>query len=350
MTLLRLTRRYADRQIAVPSETLHDWIALRMIEREGMLLNSGITRLAKIQTKDVACSCRIRSASLAPSGCVLSNLPRHRTLWLPTASFWRSWPVRPSGADRRYLRAREHDRVMSYAFRPPAGRPTRVVQQDPLAAHDLEDEDCDPDGVTAIDQFLAETIDGRDPVKALIGYSPDPRLGPAGPAGGPERRLDDRLPFTPVLMDLSNALARWHLPEVEAALLRRVRAGLDGHHPLSKEGPGPTPPLPPHRRGALLLQRLSRWPEMGVALTRRAETALRFGDPICRSKPPSSNLRRPERFRRPDRLPARSGGNRHGPAEGRLPVQRACPGSSPISAAPATSPPPTCPSTTSAAN
>ena len=55
MTLLRLTRRYADRQIAVPSETLHDWIALRMIEREGMLLNSGITRLAKIQTKDVAC-------------------------------------------------------------------------------------------------------------------------------------------------------------------------------------------------------------------------------------------------------------------------------------------------------
>ena len=55
MTLLRLTRRYADRQIAVPSETLHDWIALRMIEREGMLLNSGITRLAKIQTKNVSC-------------------------------------------------------------------------------------------------------------------------------------------------------------------------------------------------------------------------------------------------------------------------------------------------------
>ena len=37
----------------------------------------------------------------------------------------------------------------------------------------MEDEDCDPDGVTTIDQFLAETIDGRDPIKALIGYSPD---------------------------------------------------------------------------------------------------------------------------------------------------------------------------------
>ena len=123
----------------------------------------------------------------------------------------------------------------------------------------LEDEDCDPDGVATIDQFLAETLDGRDPIKALIGYSPDLGSALLGLLATLNGKLDDRLPFTPVLMDLSNALARWRLPEVEAALLRRVQAGLDGHHPLSRDGSRVLRHrLPPHRRLSRLLQRLSR--------------------------------------------------------------------------------------------
>ena len=136
-----------------------------------------------------------------------------------------------------------------------------MEQQGSLAHHDRKDEDCNLDGVSVIDQFLAETIDGRDPVKALIGYSPDLGSALLGLLATLNGRLDDRLPFTPVLMNLSNALARWHLPEVEAALLRRIRAGLDGHHPLSKEGLAhQRRRFPPHRDGFRLLQRLSRRP------------------------------------------------------------------------------------------
>ena len=260
MTLLRLTRRYADRQIAVPSETLHDWIALRMIEREGMLLNSGITRLAKIQTKDVACFIPERERELGALWMRLKQLAQTSDTLAPYAKLLAlegMTALQERIADS--CAPAEHDRVMSYAF----GRLLEGHREWCNKIHSLltilEDEDCDPDGVSAIDQFLAETIDGRDPIKALIGYSPDLGSALLGLLATLNGRLDDRLPFTPVLMDLSNALARWHLPEVEAALLRRIRAGLDGHHPLSKEGhANQRRRFPPHRGGSRLLQRLSR--------------------------------------------------------------------------------------------
>jgi hypothetical protein len=280
MTLLRLTRRYADRQIAVPSETLHDWIALRMIEREGMLLNSGITRLAKIQTKDVASFIPERERELGALWMRLKQLAQTSDTLAPYARLLALEGL--TALQERIADScapAEHDRVMSYAF----GRLLEGHREWCNKIHSLlkilEDDDCDPDGILVIDQFLAETIDGRDPVKALIGYSPDLGSALLGLLATLNGRLDDRLPFTPVLMDLSNALARWRLPEVEAALLRRIRAGLDGHHPLSKEG---------HRTNAAAFHHIAAalacfsgfrgGPEMSVALTRRAKTALRFGE------------------------------------------------------------------------
>jgi hypothetical protein len=80
-------------------------------------------------------------------------------------------------------------------------------------------------------------------------------------------------------MDLSNAMARFPLPEVEAALLRRVCAGLDGNQPLTKED---------GRANSYMFHRITKalttfsgyrgGPEMSLALTRRAKTAMRVGD------------------------------------------------------------------------
>jgi len=280
MTLLRLTRRYADRQIAVPSETLHDWIALRMIEREGMLLNSGITRLAKIQTKDVACFIPDRERELGALWMRLKQLAQASDTLAPYGKLLAlegMTALQERIADS--CAPAEHDRVMSYAFGRLLEGHREWCNKIRSLLTILKDEDCDPEGVAAIDQFLAETIDGRDPIKALIGYSPDLGSALLGLLATLNGRLDDRLPFTPVLMDLSNALARWRLPEVEAALLRRICAGLDGHHPLSKEGPR-TNAAAFYRIAAALscFSGFRGGPEMSVALTRRAKTALRFGD------------------------------------------------------------------------
>jgi hypothetical protein len=173
----------------------------------------------------------------------------------------------------------EHDRIISYAFgrllegHRDWGAKTRSLLRL------LEEEGYDPDGVSVIDQFLAETIDGRDPIKALIGYSPDLGSALLGLLATLNGRLDDRHPFTPVLMDLSNALARWHLPEVEEALLRRIRAGLDGHHPLSREGArGEASAFHRIVAGLACFSGFRGGPEVSAALTRRAKTALRFGE------------------------------------------------------------------------
>lgn len=280
MTLLRLIRRYADRQVAVPSETLHDWIALRMIEREGMLLNSGITRLAKIQTRGVSCFIPDRERELGALWMRLKQLAQTSDTLAPYAKLLATDGVsalRERIADG--CAPAEHDRVMSYAF----GRLLEGHREWPKKIHSLltilEDDDCDPDGVATIDQFLAETIDGSDPIKALIGYSPDLGSALLGLLATLNGKLDDRLPFTPVMMDLSNALARWRLPEVETALLRRVRAGLDGHHPLSRDGSRYCA-IAFHRIAASLacFSGFRGGPEMSVALTRRAKTALRSGE------------------------------------------------------------------------
>jgi hypothetical protein len=280
MTLLRLTRRYVDRQVSIPSETLHDWIALRTIERDGMLLNSGITRLAKIQSKNVASLVPERERELGALWMRLKQLAQTSDTLAPYGKV-----LVQSGVSA--LRERiadtcapaEHDRVMSYAFgRFLEGHRDWGAKTRSLLGI-LEDTDSDPDGIAVTDQFLAETIDGRDPIKVLIGYAPD--LGSALLAllATLNGRLDDRLPFTPVLMDLSNALARWHLPEVEAALLHRIRAGLDGHHPLSRDG-ARCEAIAFHRIAAGLasFSGFRGGPELSVALTRRAKTALRFGE------------------------------------------------------------------------
>jgi hypothetical protein len=280
MTLLRLTRRYADRQITVPSETLHDWIALRMIEREGMLLNSGITRLAKIQTKNVSCFIPDRERDLGALWLRLKQLAQTSDTLAPYGKLLALEGL--TALQERIADScapAEHDRVMSYAF----GRLLEGHREWPKKIHSLltilEDDDCDPDGVATIDQFLAETIDGRDPIKALIGYSPDLGSALLGLLATLNGKLDDRLPFTPVMMDLSNALARWRLPEVEPALLRRVQAGLDGHHPLSRDGARYCA-IAFHRIAASLacFSGFRGGPEMSVALTRRAKTALRSGE------------------------------------------------------------------------
>ena len=280
MTLLRLTRRHADRQIAIPCETLHDYLALRLIEREGMLLNSGIARLARVQSRENATVAAERERELGALWLRLKQLAQTSD---SLAGYGKLLIQKGLGALQEQVASTcapaECDRVVSYAFarllegHRDWGTKTRAL------IRVLEEDDGDATGIAWVDQVLAETIDGRDPIKVLIGYSPDLGSALGSLLATLNGRLDDRHPFTPVLMDLSNALARWHLPEVEAALLRRVATGLSGSQPLTKEGPiADAAALRRIVAGLACFSGFRGGPEMSQALLRRAKTALRFGE------------------------------------------------------------------------
>ncbi|EWY41161.1 hypothetical protein N825_31370 [Skermanella stibiiresistens SB22] len=280
MTLLRLTRRHADREIAIPCQTLHNYLALRMIEREGMLLNSGITRLAKIQAKDVAPLVAERERELGALWLALKDLARKSDdLTVHGKLLVRDGLGSFHARVKEACDPAEHDRVVSHAFGQLLdGQRDWAAKTRALIAV-LEEDDSAVEGITWVDQVLSETIDGRDPIKALIGYAPDLGAALASLLATLNGKLDDRHPFTPALMDLSNALARWHLPEVEAALLRRVAAGLNGAHPLTRDGAlGDVSALRRIVAGLACFSGFRGGPEISLALVRRSKTAMRFGE------------------------------------------------------------------------
>ena len=174
MTLLRLTRRHADRQIAIPCETLHDYLALRLIEREGMLLNSGIARLARVQSRENATVAAERERELGALWLRLKQLAQTSD---SLAGYGKLLIQKGLGALQEQVASTcapaECDRVVSYAFarllegHRDWGTKTRAL------IRVLEEDDGDATGIAWVDQVLAETIDGRDPIKVLIGYSPD---------------------------------------------------------------------------------------------------------------------------------------------------------------------------------
>jgi hypothetical protein len=280
MTLLRLTRRYVDRQVALPCETLHSYLALRMIEREGMLLSSGITRLATLQGQGVLPVVAERERELAKFWKRLKELAQTSD---ELTSYGKTLIVNGLPALRRQISETrvpaEHDRILTYAFSRILENHREWTEKTRSLLKILESDDGELINAEIVDQLLAETIDGRDPIKALIGYAPDLGSALCSLIATLNGRLDDRLPFTPTLMDLSNAVARWNLPEVEGALLRRIRVGLDGSQSLTKEE---------GRANAVMLHRIVKslatfsgfrgGPEMSLALTRRTKMTLKVGD------------------------------------------------------------------------
>ena len=238
MTLLRLLRGYWDDQGVIPAEQLHRYYPLRYFEREALLFNPAVSRLAAIQAPMLGLKPHERYDQIARLFTGLKELAQASDTLAPFDQ-----ALMRGGISGLLLAAvdrpvEERDRIVTHAFGTLL-EPHREWGAKLAAVLRLHREG-DGENSRLVDEFTAEIVDGREPIRALIGYAPD--LGSAILALLATLRgdLDDRLPHTEPLLALSNALGSegpaTGFPRTREALLNRIRGGLDGLTPLTRTG------------------------------------------------------------------------------------------------------------------
>ncbi|CAO3361120.1 FHA domain-containing protein [Azospirillum melinis] len=238
MTLLRLLRGYWDDQGVIPSEQLHRYYPLRYFEREALLFNPAVSRLATIQASMLGVKPHERYDQITRLFTALKELAQKSDTLAPYDQ-----ALMRGGISGLLLAAvdrplEERDRIVTHAFATLL-EPHREWGAKLTAVLRLHQEG-DGENTRLVDEFSAEIVDGREPIRALIGYAPD--LGSALLALLAALRgdLDDRLPHTEPLLALSNALASdgtgFGFARTREALLHRIRGGLDGLTPLTRNG------------------------------------------------------------------------------------------------------------------
>lgn len=274
MTLLRLFRNYFDDQAVIPAEQLHRYFPLRYFEREATLFNPGLSRLATLQAPTAGVKVFDRQDQLVKLFNEVKALAQHAE---DLAPFDEALSRRGVSALLEQAAAErppeQRDRIVTHAFST-ALEPFRDWPQKLKAILRFHVEG-EPEAERVVDELLCETVDGREPIKALIGYAPDLSSALLSLLATARGELDDRLPHTNELLDLSNAVAGGTLTRVRTALLNRVQGGLEGSHPLTRSGSAADA-----RALQAIVDRLAAFdgymggPPMASALTKRAKMAM----------------------------------------------------------------------------
>jgi len=230
--LLRLLRGYWDEQVVIPAEQLHRYYPLRYFEREALLFNPAISRLARLQAPLLGMKPFDRQDQLLRLFNGLKELAQASAALAPVDQ-----TLARGGVSGLLAATLEHppearDRLVTHAFSA-ALEPCRDWSSKVITILRFHEEG-DAENGRLIDEFLTETLDGREPVRALIGYAPDLGTALQSLLATVHGDLDDRLPFTDELLDLSNTLGGGGFPETRAALLRRIQGGLSGLTPLTR--------------------------------------------------------------------------------------------------------------------
>lgn len=236
MTLLRLLRGYWDDQGVIPAEQLHRYYPLRYFEREALLFNPSINRLATLQAPKLGLKPTERYDQIVRMFTTLKELAQNSDTLAPFAQALLRGGVTGLLAMTLDRPAEERDRLVTYAFGSMLEQYREWGAKVEAILRFLDEEDAE--NTRLIDEFLAETIDGREPIKALIGYAPDTGSALLALLATLNGDLDDRLPNTDPLLKLSNAVGGGGLKETQQALLRRIRGGIEGLNPLTRTGGG----------------------------------------------------------------------------------------------------------------
>lgn len=278
MTLLRLFRRYWDEQVVIPAEQLHRYYPLRYFEREQTLFNTGLSRLAALQAPRAGVNPFQRQDELARMFNKLKELAQESDILAPFDKALGSGGVTGLLADIAAKRPpEERDRLVTHAFSV-ALEPARDWQEKVKVLLRFHEEDAPP-AIAVTDELLAEMLDGREPIRALIGYAPDLASALQALLATVRGDLDDRLPNTEVLLSVSNVMGGGGYERTRAALLNRVQGGLEGTHPLTRTGQAAD-----YRACQALVDQLAGFdgflggPPIAAAITLRAKTAFRERD------------------------------------------------------------------------
>lgn len=271
MTLLRLFRAYCDEQTVIPAEQLHRYFPLRYFEREATLFNPGISRLATLQAPVAGVKVFDRQDQILRMFKELKDLAQNADVLKPFDETLLRQGVTGLLAQVRAERPpEEQDRIVTHAFASALENARDWGEKlTGILHYHVEGE---PETLAIIDQLLCETVDGREPVKALIGYAPDLATALLALLATARGDLDDRLPNTEPLFALSNTVAAGGFVHVRDALLRRVRGGIDSKNPLTRQGGDA-------KAFQIIVDQLAAFdgfmggPEMAEALMKRAKLA-----------------------------------------------------------------------------
>ncbi|WP_448208375.1 FHA domain-containing protein [Azospirillum sp. sgz302134] len=270
MTLLRLLRGYWDDQLVIPAEQLHRYFPLRYFEREALLFNPALSRLATLQAPLLDVKPFDRQDQLLRLFTALKDLAQGADALAPVDQALTRGGLAGLLAATADRPPEEHDRLVTHAFGAVL-EPCRAWNAK-VAAILRFHEEGDAENTRIIDEFLTETVDGREPVRALIGYAPDLGSALQSLLAVVHGDLDDRLPYTDELLALSNALGGGGFHETRGALLHRIQGGLAGLTPLAR-----TTDMAEAKAFQAIVDRLVSFdgylggPGMAEALTRRAK-------------------------------------------------------------------------------
>ncbi len=277
MLLLRLLRGYWDDQAVIPAEQLHRYYPLRYFEREALLFNPAVSRLATLQAPLLSVKPFDRHDQLMRMFARLKEMAQASDALAPFDAALARGGVGGLLAAAAERPPEERDRLVTHAFaavlEPCRDWPGKVKALLRFHREDGEEEA----NRRLLDQMLAETVDGREPVRALIGYAPDLGAALHSLIAAVHGDLDDRLPHTDELLALSNALGGG-FDETRKALLRRIQGGLAGLTPLTRTGA-----VAEGKAFGVIVDRLTHFDGflggagMAEALTRRAKTVWSHG-------------------------------------------------------------------------
>lgn len=272
--LARVMRPWCDEQGLIPLEVLHRPLLLRQIEREELLFSQAVSRIAAVQARASRTTPDARGDELRRLFRELLERAKHTEALAP-------WPqhLRKHGLAHLLDHARatlpegEAQRAATFAL----ADWLEVARDwpDKLGALcELFGNAPDPATVAFLDEAIAETLDGPQPIRAVLGYAPDLARAMVSLAHLARGTLDDRHCHTPALDRLNAAIGRWRLPLTRAVLLTRIARALDGTTPLTRQGRAAD--------GGAFTELLPLLIEIGgvqgggpmcVAVTRRAQTA-----------------------------------------------------------------------------
>jgi hypothetical protein len=274
MTLLRLLRGYWDDQGVIPTEQLHRYFPLRYFEREALLFNPAITRLAALQAPMLGIKPTERYDQIMRMFAALKELAQQSDSLAPYDQALARGGISGLLAASIDRPVEERDRIITHAFGSmlEPHREWGAKVQAVLRLH----QEGDAENTRLVDEFLAEIVDGREPIRALIGYSPDLASALMSLQATLRGDLDDRLPNTDALLALSNAVGGGGFRNVQTALLNRLCGGIEGLTPLTRTG-SDAKAFQAIVDGMIVFDGFMGGPAMAEALTKRGKVALGAG-------------------------------------------------------------------------
>lgn len=271
----RVMRPWCDEQTMPPLEALHKPIQLRQIEREDVLFNQMINRVASVQAKKYRMTAEERADHLRRLYLAVFNMAKAAETDL---AYW-GLLIRREGFSAVARQATEdlpeaeRARAVTYALAQWIEH-SRAWPQKLDALTELFTNDMSAEAVSYLDEAIAEILDSSNAIRAILGYEPD--LGSALIALGnlAKGSFDERHGRSPAFERLSWQIDRWGLPLCRGALLSRIARTLDGTTPLTKTGK--VSDAQTFRKLLGLIREVGGFkggPAMCAAVTRRAQTA-----------------------------------------------------------------------------